>query len=77
MSSLQIAWLVVGLGFYYSVFSTYDFCNYQFGYQHKLVSLGACCTFAVPQLSARPLGRACGAQVRYFVFLESIVVAIV
>jgi hypothetical protein len=30
----------------------------QFGYQRKLISLGACCNFAVPQLSARPLGSA-------------------
>ena len=30
-----------GLTFYYSVFSTYNFDTYQFGYQHELVSLGA------------------------------------
>jgi hypothetical protein len=47
---------MVGLGFYYSVFSTYNFDTYQFGYQHELVSFSATCGFAVPQLSAGPLG---------------------
>jgi hypothetical protein len=27
-----------GLTFFYSVFSTYNFDTYQFGYQHELVS---------------------------------------
>jgi hypothetical protein len=56
-SWVRYALRVVGLRFYYSVISTYYFDTYQFGYQHELVSLGACCKFAVPQLSARPLGR--------------------
>jgi len=32
---------MVGLGFYYSVFSTYNYDTCQFGYQHELVSLVA------------------------------------
>ena len=41
MSSLQIAWRVVGLGFYYSVFSTYNYDTHQFGHQHELVARSA------------------------------------
>ena len=48
---------MVVLSFHYSVFSTYNYDTYQFGYRHEPVSLGACCKFAVPQLSASPLGN--------------------
>jgi hypothetical protein len=41
MSWVRYAWLVVGLCFYYSVYSTYNFDTYEVGYQHELVSLGA------------------------------------
>jgi hypothetical protein len=37
-SWLRNSWLMVGLGFYYSVFSTYNFDTYQFGFQYELVS---------------------------------------
>jgi hypothetical protein len=47
---------VVGSRFCYSVFSTYNFDTYQFGYQHELVSLSATWKLSAPQLSARPLG---------------------
>jgi hypothetical protein len=57
--------LVVGLCFYYSVFSTYNFDTYQFGCQRELVSLVAIRYLSTPQpqtetirgkLSAGPLG---------------------
>jgi hypothetical protein len=47
---------MVGLSFHYSVFSTYIFDTYQFGYQHELVSLVALRKLSTPQLSAGPLG---------------------
>jgi len=47
---------MVGSRFRYSVFSTYNFDTYQFGYQHELVSLGALRNLSAPQLSAGPLG---------------------
>jgi hypothetical protein len=37
-----------GFRFYYSVFSTYNFDTYQFGYQHELVSFCVFCGEAVP-----------------------------
>jgi fluoride ion exporter CrcB/FEX len=40
-SWVRYALLVVGFRFCYSVFSTYNYDTYQFGYQHELVSLGA------------------------------------
>jgi hypothetical protein len=40
-SWVQITWLMVGLSFCYSVFSTYNFDTYQYGYQHELVSFSA------------------------------------
>jgi hypothetical protein len=43
MSSLQYSWLMVGFCSYYSVYSTYNFDTYQFGFQHELVSLVAYC----------------------------------
>jgi len=49
---------MVGLHLYYSVFSTYNFDTYQFGYQHELVSLVALRNLSAPQLSAVPLGNA-------------------
>jgi len=33
MSWVRNSWLMVGLGFCYSVFSTYNFDTYQYGYQ--------------------------------------------
>jgi hypothetical protein len=47
---------MVGFRFCYSVFSTYNFDTYQFGYQHELVSLVAIRKLSAPQLSADPLG---------------------
>jgi hypothetical protein len=38
MSVVQNSLLVVGFRFCYSVFSTYNYDTYQFGYQHELVS---------------------------------------
>jgi hypothetical protein len=58
-SWVRYALLLVVFCFCYSVFSTYNFYTYQFGYQQKLVSLGACCKFSVPQLSAGPLAGIC------------------
>jgi hypothetical protein len=40
-SWVRYALQVVGFRFCYSVFSTYNYDTYQFGYQHELVSLGA------------------------------------
>jgi hypothetical protein len=58
MSVVRNSWLKVDLGFYYSVFSTYNYDTYQFGYQHELVSLVALRKLSTPQLSAGPLGGA-------------------
>ena len=46
----------MGLSFYNSVFSTYNFDTYQIGIQHELVSLSATWKLSAPQLSAGPLG---------------------
>jgi hypothetical protein len=40
-SWVQNSWLLVGLRFYYSVFSTYNYDTYQFGFQHELVARSA------------------------------------
>ena len=57
MSWVRYALRVVGFRFCYSVFSTYNFDTYQFGYQHELVSFVALRKLSAPQLSAGPLGR--------------------
>jgi hypothetical protein len=36
MSVVLNSWLMVGLSFHYSVFSTHNYDTYQFGYQHEL-----------------------------------------
>jgi hypothetical protein len=53
----QFTWLMVVFRFYYSVFSTYNYDTYQFGYQRELVSFSATWKLSAPQLSAGPLGR--------------------
>ena len=58
---------MVGLGFHYSVFSTYNFDTYQFGIQHEPVPLVALRKLSVPQLSAGPLGVASSATLVYIV----------
>jgi len=55
---------MVGLGFYNSIFSTYNYNTYQFGYQRELSSLGAYWKLVTPQLSADPLGGAVGAPAK-------------
>jgi hypothetical protein len=40
-SWVQFTLRVVVFRFYYSVFSTYNFYIYQYGYQHELVSFSA------------------------------------
>jgi hypothetical protein len=41
MANLPAGRQVVGLCFYYSVYSTYNFDTYQFGFVHELVLLVA------------------------------------
>ena len=57
MSWVHFTLRVVVFRFYYSVFSTYNFDTYQFGYQHELVSFCELRKYSAPQLSAGPLGR--------------------
>jgi hypothetical protein len=56
MSWVRNSWLMVGFRFCYSVFSTYNFDTYQYGFVLELVSLVALRNLSVPQLSASPLG---------------------
>jgi hypothetical protein len=57
MGVVQFTLRVVVFRFYYSVFSTYNFVTYQYGYKHELVSLVALRNLSAPQLSAHPLGN--------------------
>ena len=62
MSVVRQTWLMVGLRFHYSVFSTYNFDTYQYGYQRELVSLVALRKLSTPQLNCRPLARKNGVR---------------
>ena len=53
---VQFTFRVVVFRFHYSVFSTYNFGNYKFLYQHELVSLVANRKLVTLQLSCSPLG---------------------